>query len=295
MSIIKSFSVGNGDMYYIDHNSDNFTVIDCYLHDEEIKDSIIKEIKDVSKSKNIRRFISTHPDEDHIEGLQLLDNEWNIINFYCVKNEATKEEESEDFKKYCELRDGNKAFYIYKGCSRKWMNISDNERGSSGINILWPKTDNEEYKKQLEAVKEGESPNNISPIIKYSIENGATALWMGDIETEFLEKVKDDINFAPIDILFAPHHGRKSGKVPNDILEVLAPKVIVIGEAPSKNLNYYSGYNTIKQNSAGNIIFECVSNKVHIYVGNSNYSEDFLNNEEMNSYENYIGSFDVHS
>ena len=101
---------------------------------------------------------------------------------------------------------------------------------------------------------------------------------MGDIETEFLEKVKDDINFAPIDILFAPHHGRKSGKVPNDILEVLAPKVIVIGEAPSKNLNYYSGYN-----------------KVHIYVGNSNYSEDFLNNEEMNSYENYIGSFDVHS
>lgn len=295
MSIIKSFSVGNGDMYYIEHNSDNFTVIDCYLHDEEIKDSIIKEIKDVSESKNIRRFISTHPDEDHIEGLQLLDNEWNIINFYCVENEATKEDESEDFKKYCELRDGNKAFYIYKECSRKWLNISDEERGSSGINILWPKTDNEEYKKQLEAVKKGESPNNISPIIKYSIENGATALWMGDIETEFLEKVKDDINFVPVDILFAPHHGRKSGKVPNDILEVLAPKVIVIGEAPSKNLNYYSGYNTIKQNSAGDIVFECVSNKVHIYVGNSNYSEDFLNDEGMNSYENYIGSFDIHS
>ena len=29
MSIIKSFSVGEGDMFYIQHNSDNFTVIDC--------------------------------------------------------------------------------------------------------------------------------------------------------------------------------------------------------------------------------------------------------------------------
>ena len=31
MSIIKSFSVGEGDMFYIDHNSDNFSIIDCNL------------------------------------------------------------------------------------------------------------------------------------------------------------------------------------------------------------------------------------------------------------------------
>jgi hypothetical protein len=29
MSIVKSFSVGDGDMFYIKHNSDNFTTIDC--------------------------------------------------------------------------------------------------------------------------------------------------------------------------------------------------------------------------------------------------------------------------
>ena len=28
MSKIKSFSVGNGDMFYIRHNTDNFTTID---------------------------------------------------------------------------------------------------------------------------------------------------------------------------------------------------------------------------------------------------------------------------
>lgn len=31
MSVIKSFSVGNGDMFYIKHDTDNFTIIDCNL------------------------------------------------------------------------------------------------------------------------------------------------------------------------------------------------------------------------------------------------------------------------
>ena len=48
MSVIKSFSVGEGDMFYIQHNSDNFTVIDCYMH-EDNKDRIMKEIEEKSK------------------------------------------------------------------------------------------------------------------------------------------------------------------------------------------------------------------------------------------------------
>lgn len=46
MSIIKSFSVGEGDMFYIKHNSSNFSIIDCSLDDdnkEEIVDEIISE------------------------------------------------------------------------------------------------------------------------------------------------------------------------------------------------------------------------------------------------------------
>lgn len=33
MSIIKSISVGNGDMFYIKHGSSNFTIIDCNMDD----------------------------------------------------------------------------------------------------------------------------------------------------------------------------------------------------------------------------------------------------------------------
>jgi len=301
MSKIKSLSVGNGDMFYINHGSSNFTIIDCCLSDED-KESIVDELINEANGKDITRFISTHPDDDHIRRIEYLDDRMKILNFYCVKNEATKDDETDSFNRYCELRDSSKAFYLSKGCSRKWMNQDGNDDngkfiGSSGINILWPNISNEYFKTELENVKNGESPNNISPIIKYSIEDGANVLWMGDLKTEFMENIIDEVSFPKINILFAPHHGRKSGKVPNDWLNEMDPDIIVMGEAPSQNLDYvgYDDYNKITQNSAGDIILDCIGSKIHIYVSNENYSVDFLENEYMtNKYDcYYLGTLNV--
>ena len=67
--------------------------------------AIVNEIISESKNKDITRFISTHPDEDHIHGLKYLDEKIHILNFYCVENQATKKDKTEDFKHYCALRD----------------------------------------------------------------------------------------------------------------------------------------------------------------------------------------------
>lgn len=300
MSIVKSISVGDGDMFYINHNSDNFTVIDCNMS-EESRESIVGELKAESKGKNIVRFISTHPDDDHICGLAYLHQQMNLLNFYCVKNEATKDDESDDFDQYCSLRDDAKrAFYLYKGCSRKWMNQPSDEhdadnRGSAGINILWPDTTNAYYKEALAQAKEGESPNNISPIVRYSLNGGATILWMGDLESDFMEEIMDEVTIGPADILFAPHHGRDSGKVPTEWLDEIQPKLIIIGEAPAEHINYYDGYDTITQNSAGDITLECVDGKTHIYVSDADYSADFLEDEELADDHGgrYIGTLPV--
>ena len=342
MSIIKSLSVGNGDMFYIKHNSDNFSIIDCCMNEDDKKE-ILQELKSQSQYKIIKRFISTHPDDDHIRGLKYLNQEMPILNFYCVKNEATKEYETTDFKQYCSLRDSSKAFYLKKGCSRYWMNLSSNERGQAGINVLWPVTNNQYYKDALQKAADGGSPNNISPIIQYSLESGVRALWMGDLETDFMENIGNSIylnkiaginvlwpvtnnqyykdalqkaadggspnNISPIiqyslesgvralwmgdletdfmenignsiylnkiDIFFAPHHGRGSGKVPKSWLNILNPKIIVIGETSSEHLNYYSSYNTIKQNSAGALLFDCVEKAVRVYVKSSTVCRRF--------------------
>lgn len=140
MSIVKSFAVGHGDMFYISHNSDNFSIIDCSLS-EDNKKSIVQELKSESQGKGITRFISTHPDDDHICGLEYLHQQVNLVNFYCVANEATKEYDTDDFTQCCALRDDKaKVFHLYRGCKRKWMNMSDDVRGSAGINLLWPIT-----------------------------------------------------------------------------------------------------------------------------------------------------------
>ena len=216
-----------------------------------------------------------------------------ILNFYVVNNEAAKDEETDDFKRYKMLRDGDKAFYLHKGCTRRWMNQTNEERGSSGINIRWPVTSNENFKTALKDAAEGKSPNNISPVISYSLEDGVKMAWFGDLETDFMEKIEKEVAWPEVDIVFAPHHGRDSGKIPASILEEMDPKIVVIGEAPSENLNYYRNYNTITQNSAGSIYFECVENWVHIYVGSSTYSVDFLEDKGADTYSNYLGSLAV--
>ena len=145
----------------------------------------------------------------------------------------------------------------------------------------------------MAAAREGENPNNISPIFTYSLEGGVTVMWMGDLETEFIEAIKDDLNWPKANILFAPHHGRYSGKVPEEVLAIINPDIVVIGEAPSEYLNYYEGYNTITQNSAGDITFDCLDRKAHIHVSESDYSVDFLVDESVGSQNYYLGTINL--
>ena len=289
MSVIKSFAVGNGDMFYISHESGTFTVIDCDLSDQNAA-TIIDEIKTQSASRSIYRFICTHPDEDHFGGLHLLDDAWPISNFYVVKNQAIKDKDTDSFKRYCQLRDDTKkAFYISKGCVRKWLNQGDDSRGSSGISVLWPDLDNVRFKEALAACEAGESYNNTSAVLRYSIGN-TSVMWLGDLETGFMEDIEEDIDLKKTTVVFAAHHGRDSGKIPHSWLEKLDPQIIILGEAPSRHLNYYTGYQTITQNSAGDITMECDATQVHFFVSNPNYEGPELDDRNVDGPDSYLGS-----
>lgn len=292
MSIVKSFSVGKGDMFYIQHNSDNFTTIDCNIGTGR-SEEIIADLEAASKGKSILRFINTHPDQDHFGGIELLPSKFVLPNFYVVKNSAIKDEETTSFKKYCELRDSDSAYNIFKGCSRKWMNVSDDERKTSGISILWPDTGNPIFQDALNECNSGLSYNNVSAVFRYSVQGGASFLWLGDLETEYMEDIFKYITLEKTTVVFAAHHGRKSGKIPNSWLEVLDPQIIVIGEAPSRELHYYTGYKKITQNLAGDITFDCIDNRVHIYCSSKNYTHSDLTDEAQSKFEFYKGSITV--
>ena len=281
--IVKSFSFPDGDIrgdtFYIKHLSGSFTVIDCYLKSGEGKScrkrEIINEIVSESKGR-ITRFISTHPDNDHILGLEDLDNEWDIVNFYSVANDVPKDDNDTSLERYCALKLKQDA-PISKGLSRAWINKDYDEVGASGISFLWPNIENEAYKNALSQVAntpKGETPkpNNISCIILYSVHDGAKYMWMGDMETdmqeEFYKECKDEL--GAIDVLFHPHHGRKSSTPPAKLMELLDPGIIVIGNAPNEYLNRAHPDKTITQNTAGDIIFHNDQNHglVHVYTSN---------------------------
>lgn len=116
------------------------------------------------------------------------------------------------------------------------------------------------------------------------------------METEFLEKIIDSIELPETDILFAPHHGRDSGKILKYILDKMKPKIIIIGEGKSDYLNYYEGFNTITQNSAKNIVLKCTTGQIDIYTDDE-FNNDFLDYEKnrtvLSSGEQYRGTLNL--
>lgn len=277
MSTVKSYSFPlgeiRGDCFYIKHDSANFTVIDCFLKEGKDancrKDEIIREIKDESLGR-ICRFISTHPDNDHILGIEALDKHWGITNFYAVDNAIPADEDDPSLEKYLELK-RIRNYPIEEGISRAWLNKSTDDRAGSNIEFLWPDVNNAKFKEALKATAKGESPNDISCVIKYDAPGGGSYLWMGDMETgmqeEFFKSQKDRI--PSVDVLFHPHHGRDSAKPPDDLMFQLGPQIVVIGNAPSEHINYGDPDQTITQNSAGDVVFVNDSGIIHVFTANA--------------------------
>ena len=280
-SIVKSFSFPKGetrgDTFYIKHGVDSFTVIDCYLlseseHPENNRQKeIIDEIVEQSKGR-IRRFISTHPDHDHIAGIEELFSRWPTDNFYAVKNDVPSDESDSSLTKYLELKK-NKNYAIKQGIKRCWLNDdngTDDPHHASGIHFLWPDLNNEKFKAALKVVAEGGKKNNICPVFTYTLKGGAKYMWMGDLETDlqnaYYETFK--VSIPHVNILFQPHHGRKTGAVPDELLNLLKPQLIIIGNAPSDYIDYGDSQKTITQNTSGDLLFENDGEYVHIYSQN---------------------------
>ena len=277
MSIVKSFSfpIGEirGDCFYIKHDSSNFTLIDCYLKDGDDsncrKEEIIREVMRESKGR-ICRFISTHPDNDHILGIEDLDENWEITNFYAVDNAVPSDANDLSLEKYLELKKSHN-YAIREGRRRKWLYEGDDSCAGSNIVFLWPNVSNEKFNEALKATAKGESPNDISCVIRYDAMGGGSYLWMGDMETgmqeEFYKSEKDKIH--SVDVLFHPHHGRDSATPPDDLMFLLGPQIVVIGNAPSEHINYGDPDQTITQNTAGDVAFVNDSGIIHVFTANT--------------------------
>lgn len=248
-------------------------------HQKKDPDNPIQYLKNKLKDKNIFRFIISHPDMDHLDGIKDLYDEFAIANTWDTDNDKSIDlngffagYNKEDWKFYTNLRAGKypntKRLTYFAGANNLYFNEDD-------INILCPTSG---------LVKQGnetEDYNDSSYAILFTPPKKGGNKWKillaGDTHDDSWEYIlrnhKSEV--SKIDILFAPHHGRDSNRN-YDFLDTLKPTITLMGNASSKHLAYtsYSGIR-ITNNQAGYVILDTTPDYIEIFVKNFEFAKDF--------------------
>ncbi len=335
MSRIHFLNVLEGDCNIIEHESGRCTVIDIsnaynsYDTAEEIavknsqlrkdmyeRTQVPSDKKDYKQKrvpdnpiqylkkygiKDIFRFIITHPDMDHLDGINDLFQEFNISNLWDTDNlkEISNKANSggyniDDWKFYKRLRDE-----LYKPCKRlTYFSGNSNEfYNEDYIEILSP---TEEI---LNSCNFNKNWNDSSYVLLYSPPKKKDINWKilfaGDSEDLAWDHILNyhSEKLKNVDILFAPHHGRGSGRN-YDFLNTLNPKVTLFGNASSKHLAYnnYKSNVKITNNQAGYVILDISEDRIAISVKNLEFARDFWNRRNWMGepkYKNQIDAYEL--
>ena len=310
MATIHFMNVKEGDCSIIEHNSGHKTVIDVCnakpvaLIEETLLASLAKSERGISGNfqqkkypvnpvsymrergmGSIFRYIQTHPDMDHMDGIVTFFNEFSPTNFWDTNN--TKEIPSSnwlgstyresDWKFYKKLRDTDpdeepKRITLLSGARGKYYNQgSDGTGGGDGLHVLAP------TKELVEAANEvDEDYNRCSYVILYRT-GGSRIVFGVDSHDEswdfILEHHKEDV--TNIDLLIAPHHGRKSRRS-YKFLDTLTPTLTFFGNARSEHMAYAAWRNRnlsiITNNQANCMVVDASTTPMTLYVTHENFA-----------------------
>ena len=232
---------------------------------------------------DIWRFIVTHPDMDHLDGIKDLYNTFSIANTWAPTNKCEKEFSNssnggynkEDWDFYLSLRDKKHTATELREYLHGHVNSYYQE---DYITILSP------TRELINKADECGDYNDASYVLLYTPPRKGGGHWKilfgGDSHDSswghILKHHKDKV--TNIDVLIAPHHGRDSSRN-YDFLDVLTPSIILFGNASSKYLAYDSYPQTrITNNQAGYIIMDISEDRIEFLVKNEQFANDFGNN-----------------
>jgi competence protein ComEC len=217
------------------------------------------------------RFVLTHPDMDHLDGFDALTDQFPIRNFWDsgVRREKPDFEGSpyreEDWNRYIKFRDGKEAAVtVVKPRAKSQFQFANkneaNQPGGDGLHVLAPEAT------LVASANDAEICNDGSYVLLYR-SAGGRILIPGDAQDETWEYVVENFpgDVANCSILFAPHHGRRSG-CNFDFLDIVQPKLTLFGCASSGHLGYDEWSSrqlrVITNNQAGNVVLEIARAKL---------------------------------
>lgn len=315
MATIHFLNVLEGDCNIIQHDSGRTTVIDvsnAYNSEDTDEEKAVKASKERAEMRNrthvpsdkknyqqklnpdnpieylktnlklnsIFRFIITHPDMDHLDGIKDLYDEFEITNTWDTDNNKSIDltgffagYNKDDWKFYTQLRAGK-----YEKTKRLTYHYSDDCEfwNKDNMKILCPS------KKLVKVANEtAKDFHDLSYVILFTPPKKGGGNWKilfaGDSHDSSWEHIIETNKEAvsDIDVLFAPHHGRDSDR-DYGFLNTLKPKITLFGNASSKHLAYtkYSG-TKITNNQAGYVILDTTLDHLQIFVKNFEFAKDY--------------------
>lgn len=236
---------------------------------------------------SVFRFISSHPDMDHLDGIKHFFEEFGPDNFWDTDNTKELDDfgqglyDPDDWGFYASLRDGNpqanpKRLALYAGARGPYYNQDEfGNSGGDGLHILAPTPE------LVSAANEAEDWNDSSYVVLYCTAGGKRILFSGDSHDETWEYILANwrASVASVDVLIAPHHGRDSGR-DYTFLDVVKPKLTLFGNAPSEHLAYdeWNSRNLmfITNNQAGTIILDVIGASLDVYVSHEPFAQAFV-------------------
>ncbi len=246
---------------------------------------------------SIFRFILTHPDMDHLDGIKDLFESFHVSNFWDTNN--TKNCTPESFGRRADLRRHWQFYTSLRdgGDSRRRVYTSgqsyDYFKGD-GLKILAPTP-----ALIADANRRG-NWNDASYVILYK-SGGKKILFCGDSEDKTWEHILKTwpLSVADVDVLIAPHHGRKSGR-DYSFLNVVNPKLVIFGNADSEYLMYDACYcrdiPILTNNQAGYIVLDINSSRLDVWVDYDVFAHAYAEENDMNTWHDpqidgwYVGS-----
>jgi len=234
----------------------------------------------------IWRFILTHPDMDHMDGIKRLFTDKTILHFWdCgIKREKPNfEEDSPYLEKDWDFYDdlisdkvnGPKVIIPRAGDIGKYWNADNDKNEGEGdyVSIAAP---NDEL---IKSANDNGDINDASYVIIYRSSAGRV-IFPGDSNDKTWEYIlrnhKDLVSDATV--LFAPHHGRKSER-DYSFLDVVKPRVSFFGCAPSEHLSYSAWQNRellyFTSNQCGNVHVYPIGEKVNVFIENYKYANGY--------------------
>lgn len=309
---IHFLNVGDGDCSVIQHKSGRVTVIDVNkagcskehiekFNQKDCPSDPISYLQNL-KIRTIHRFVLTHPDMDHLGGVKKLFDEFEILNFWDTNNNKVinswggGSHSKEDWSFYQQLKknlvsDVKRVCY-FSGGNNCYFNKDDNGGEGDAIYILAPTED------IINETNKTENWNDCSYVLLVKFDD-KKIIFAGDSDDTSWDFILKNHHYlvSDVDVLIAPHHGRDSGRK-WDFLDVLKPKLVLIGNAPSENIAYvnYGKYSqTLTNNRSGDIILEKNGSYLNIYVKNKSYASGFkecrYSNENDAYYIGFIGMY----